>query len=279
MKRWLVAITLVLTNGAVATYAQERGTPRPGPTDPRNALLAALGTATLECLGTLGPTQYATETGVLARTFDSCPNGDRTALTQIDELLGVQNSDAGRVDDLAGHYVGTWDAFVANFPGTRIRSCPVWERTQAIEAPTFESVPRNIGRVGKANFRYQVSSTQCGERHRCAVSHAEACAQGFGPDFLVELDPKSGSIVVDPAWWLTRYAYAIDTFNPFKMPGYYHAMSYYGDPPGALYGALQREGEACSQYIDGLHYTDRVLRGIDCGGGWVCMTYCTQKFQ
>ncbi len=60
------------------------------------------------------------------------------------------------------------------------------------------------------------------------------------------------------------------------MPGYYHAMSYYGDLPGALYGALQREGEACSQYIDGLHYTDRKLQGIDCGGGWVCMTYCTQ---
>jgi hypothetical protein len=235
-----------------------------------------LGTATLECLGTLGPSQYATETGVLARTFDSCPSGDRTALAEIDSLLGVQLSEAGRADDLAAYYVDTWDAFVAAFPWRRIRSCPVWERTQAIEAPTFESAPRNIGRVGKANFRYRVTSVQCGRNRRCAVSHAQACSQGFGPEFLVELDGRSGSVVVDPAWWLTRYEYPSDDSNPFKMPGYYHAMSYYGDPPGALYGALQREGEACSQYVDGLHYTDRKLQGIDCGGGWYCMTYCTQ---
>jgi hypothetical protein len=62
------------------------------------------------------------------------------------------------------------------------------------------------------------------------------------------------------------------------MPGYYHAMSYYGDLPGALYGALAREGEACSEYdaSSGKHYTDRMLQAIDCGGGWMCMTYCME---
>jgi hypothetical protein len=53
-------------------------------------------------------------------------------------------------------------------------------------------------------------------------------------------------------------------------------MSYYGDLPGALYGALQREGEACSQYVGGKHYTDRKLQGIDCGGGRICMTCCME---
>jgi hypothetical protein len=113
------------------------------------------------------------------------------------------------------------------------------------------------------------------------VAHAGACSQGFGPSFLVELDRRSGSVVVDPAWWLTRYDYASDDSNPFKMPGYYHAMSYYGTLPGALYGALQREGERCSEYdfSSGKHYTDRVLQGIDCGGGWICMTYCMEAPQ
>ncbi len=23
-------------------------------------------------------------------------------------------------------------------------------------------------------------------------------------------------------------------------------------------------------------YVDRVLQGIDCGGGWICMTYCME---
>jgi hypothetical protein len=64
-----------------------------------------------------------------------------------------------------------------------------------------------------------------------ATWRAEACSQGFGPSFLVELDSDSGSVVVDPAWWLTRYDYDSDDLNPFKMPGYYHAMSYYGDLP------------------------------------------------
>ncbi len=232
-----------------------------------------MGAATLECQGTLTPFQYTTQTGVLARTFDSCPSGDLSALEHVDDLLGVQFSDPGRADDIAGHYVRTWDEFVASFPRHRIRTCPLWERTQAIEAPTFESVPRNIGRVGKANFRYRVSSDQCGG-NRCAVAHAVACSKGFGPEFLVELDLRSGSVVIDPVWWLTHYEYRDDAYNPFKLPGYYHPMSYYGALPGSVYGALERAGEACSEYENGKHYIDRSLVPIDCGGGWYCMTYC-----
>lgn len=275
-RRLMTAITLAVTTAALPAHALGRESVRPRSIDSRDALLAALGTATLECQGTLGPSQYTTEMGVLARVFDSCPSGGREALAEIDALLAVQLSDQGRRDDLAGHYVGVWDAFVTRFPWRRITSCPVWERTQAIEAPTLESVPRNLGRVGKANFRYRVQSRSCRNSRRCAVSQAAACAQGFGPEFLVELDHLSGSIVIDPVWWLTRYTYANEADNPFKVPGYYHAMSYYGDLPGALYGSLQRAGEACSEYLDGKHYTDRTLNPIDCGGGWYCMAYCMQ---
>ena len=44
--------------------------------DTRDILLAALGSETLRCLGTVGPAQYSTASGVLARTFDACTGGD-----------------------------------------------------------------------------------------------------------------------------------------------------------------------------------------------------------
>jgi len=49
---------------------------------------------------------------------------------------------------------------------------------------------------------------------------------------------QSKTVEVDPVWWLTRYVYPSDGENPFKAPGYYHAMSYYGDLPGSSYGVL-----------------------------------------
>ncbi len=102
------------------------------------------------------------------------------------------------------------------------------------------------------------------------------CSAGFSNQFIVWSDPLSSTVIVDPAWWLTTYEFESDQSNPFKSRGYYHAMSYYGTVPGSMYGALQREGEACSRWseIAGKHYTDSTLTAIDCGGGWYCMCYC-----
>lgn len=99
---------------------------------------------------------------------------------------------------------------------------------------------------------------------------AAACSAGFGPAFIVDGDARRSRVEVDPAWWLTDYEFESPKDNPFMVPGYYHPMSYYGDPPGALYGAIQRAGEACSQWdwFFGMHFTDRELVPIDCGGGW-----------
>ena len=256
--------------GARSAVAQTR------PVDSRDALLAALGAATLECQGTVGPASYDTRTGVLARTFTACLSRDGAALAQIDALLGVQLSAQGQRDNLAAHFVTRWNAFVASFPYRRSDACPTWTLANVIDAPTAESVRRSMSplRPGKEGYRYVVSSGQCRHDGDCAVRHAWTCAGGFGPEFLVDRDARRSLVEVDPVWWLTRYTFPSQDSNPFMAPGYYHAMSYYGDLPGAAYGALQRAGEPCSEYLDGKHYTDRKLVPIDCGGGWLCMTYC-----
>ena len=68
--------------------------PRDASLDPREALLAALGTATLDCLGTVGPTLYETSTGILARTFRA---RGRTAWV---ELLRRAKVPCGEVRDV-----------------------------------------------------------------------------------------------------------------------------------------------------------------------------------
>ena len=105
------ALTVLLASGASVAAAQ--GRPR---LDSRDLLLAALGTETAECLGTVGPTNYTTATGVLARTFDACVSGDPMALARIDALLAVPFSAQGRADGLSEHYVSTWNAFTQWFP-------------------------------------------------------------------------------------------------------------------------------------------------------------------
>ncbi len=73
--------------------------------DAADALPAALGDATLACLGTAGPGSYTVADGTLARTFDSCTTRDTEALERINlpsmetvRLMGsrpsVQKSDA-----------------------------------------------------------------------------------------------------------------------------------------------------------------------------------------
>jgi len=247
--------------------------------DSRDTLLAALGKATLDCLGTVDPSTYDTSSGALARTFGSCRDGGRAALRKVDALLAVQFSKPGTAERLAAHYVSRWNTFVESFPYGHITQCPVWMLENVIDAPTRESVPRLVAqrRIGKENYRYTVFSSQCAQDGECAVRQAAACTAGFGPAFLVDTEPRRSRVEVDPAWWLTTYEFPDDLSNPFKQPGYYHPMSYYGDPPGAVYGAIQRAGEQCSRWdpYTTMHTIDAVLTPVDCGGGWLCMTYCT----
>ena len=235
MTRWAragLATTLTVTMATISGGQEGRS----ATSDGRDALLAALGSLTIECLGTLGPSSYTTQSGVLARTFRACRSPESQALSNIDALLGVQMSPRGRVDDLAAHYTARWNAFLESFPYDRIQQCPTWKLLDVIDAPTVESIGRHIDQrrnpdvgsppIGEQNARYRVSSAECGEDRECAVRHAAICARGFGNRFLVELDFQRARIEVDPAWWLTHYEYATDDQNPFKQPGYYHPMSY-----------------------------------------------------
>jgi hypothetical protein len=249
-----------------------------GEFDSRDTLLAALGSATLDCRGTVNPNTYRVDdkTGQLTRNFSGCnlAGGD---LKTIDALLGVVNSKEGQNDKLSEHYAKTWQNYQANFP-KEIWACPTWKRDKVINPPTWDNVKAQAGQVSKENYVYSVSEfKQCQGNSSCVVQHALACAGGFGSQFLISGDPKGSTVAVDPAWWLTTYDFVDDASNPFMMPGYYHAMSYYGALPGSLYGTIQRGGEACSQWDEkaGKHYIDRALVEIDCGGGWMCMTYCT----
>jgi hypothetical protein len=70
-----------------------------------DTLLAALGEATLECLGGVSTADYrVTSAGVLERAFDGCAKPDDPALARIDRLLGVQHSREGQQDGLAKRY-------------------------------------------------------------------------------------------------------------------------------------------------------------------------------
>ena len=249
-----------------------------------DTLLATLGEATVACLGKVSTGDYRVNSALtLERNFDTCTTRDTRALEHIDRLLGVQHSREGQADGLAERYAFVWNRAVRAFPERFIQDCPDWELLHVIDAPTPDRVAyfatkEGAARIGKEYRWYKVSSEQCGTNGFCAVFQAMLCGAGFSNQFIVWTDPFSSSVIVDPAWWLTTYEYGSDPDpeNPFKAPGNYHPMSYYGDPPGSMYAALEREGEACSRWSEtaGKHYTDRTLVPLDCGGGWYCATYC-----
>lgn len=271
-----LAAVLVLTVGMTAPSAgQAPG--QNGGFDARDSLFAALGTATLECLGTVGPSLYTTAGGFLARTFRTCTTGNERALQRIDSILGVQLSREGAQDGLAEYFVTKWDAFRQSFPKRFEGRCPTWTLEHVIDAPTRESVDRVVrtGRIGVQYERYRVSSNACRGRG-CAVKAALACAQGFGSQFVVDADLDRERIEIDPAWWLLDIEFENNRDNPFLAPGYCHGMSFYGNPPGALYGALERAGEKCFiwDYQAGKHRCDARLVPIECSPGWLCMSYC-----
>jgi hypothetical protein len=259
--------------------AEQRGSP---PTaDSRDLLLAALGTATIECLGTVGPDSFDASSGHLSRTFTSCP-ADPDALARIDALLGVQHSVEGQTDDLSGHYRRTWTRFVRSFPHDRIRSCPTWMLLNVIDAPTRESVARltRLNLPGKENRRYTVSSPECRSR-ACAVDRAVACAGGFGQGFIVDTNDRRGTIEVDPAWWLLDLGPpqedpCDDYFDDYKH-GFCAGLQESVGGEGSIYGSLERAGDRCCVQRGDFVDTNGIFEPIDCGGGWYCMTYCTSQ--
>ena len=256
----------------------ERGQHR---ADARDTLLAALGEATVACLGSVSPRDYRVNSArVLERTFSECTTREASALEDIDALLGVQVSREAQEEGLSERFAQVWTAGSRAFPGRLVQQCPTWELLHVIDAPTEERIAHFASKTGAAGIGkeyrwYKVSSPQCGSSGVCAVWHAALCGAPFGKQFIVWLDPASSSVIVDPVWWLTDYE--DESGSPFTKNGAYrHWSSYYGEIPGAHFAHVNREGETCTKWseISQKHFTDRKWVLIDCGGGWQCMTYC-----
>jgi len=281
-----LALTVLLFFALAAPDAANSQSPLTRPqrgAQQHDAMLAALGEATVACLGAVSTRDYRVNSaGILERAFASCTTRDTGALERVDQLLGVQGAREAQEDRVSGRFSQVWTAAERRFPARAIPQCPTWELLHVIDAPTIERVAEFASKEGAAGIGkeyrwYKVSSAQCGSNGFCAVLHASLCGAGYSDQFIVWLDPLSSSVIVDPVWWLTDYEYEED--NPFLSPiaGYKHPMSYFGDDvPGELYGSLERAGETCTKWseINQKHFFDRKLIPIDCGGGWFCMTYC-----
>lgn len=267
-------ITSPTISGAIITRPPKGGEPL-GPDDPKareqfnslDANMAALARATLKCKGSIDPDDYDGSSGYLKPRFEKCEQ-DEKSFKHIQNLLGIQNVDP----KAARHFAYTWESGRKGFPRDEIKVCPRWEHLESINPPTFENVKRlPAGGIGEEFNLFYVKSEICKDA-RCAVGHALKCAAGTGSQFLVKADYETGKILTDPVWWLDDTDFPSDG-NPFLWPGYYHAMSFYGAAPGAVYGAVNREGEYCSKYYGGYHYK-LLLRPVHCAPDWVCMTEC-----
>jgi hypothetical protein len=238
-----------------------------------NHYTAAIAEATIACTGTLGPDSLTIgPTGLLQRNFTQCSatvsSSVGAGLRQtIDDLLGLQQR--ANVSAKAC-FAPQWASWRASFLNSGNSVCPSWTVIASLGTATFASVARVVGELPilstlpiggilqdvldatKENFLYAVALPlpppvqPCGD----ALSCAQACTGGL-PGFF--LGTQNQLALGDPCWWLSSTTYASGS-NPFQQNGYYHPMSYYGDPPGDIYGHRNRVSEACSRWGGGYHY-------------------------
>jgi hypothetical protein len=247
-----------------------------------NHYTAAIAEATIACTGTLGPDSFTVgSSGRLERNFTQCSSSVSASTAvelrqTIDDLLSLQQ----RADVPAAKscFAPQWTAWRTQFLNSGNSVCPSWTVVASIGTATFASVAQVIGSlpilsnlpVGgiardvldatKENFLYLVALPlpppiqPCGD----ALSCANACTAGL-PGFY--LGQQTGLAMGDPCWWLSSTSYASGS-DPYKQNGYYHPMSYYGDPPGDIYGHRNRVSETCSRWGGGYHYQG--ILQLDC---------------
>jgi hypothetical protein len=251
---------------------------------------AALGEATIRCLGTFGPdTYHVGADGLLVPSFAACTQtGAGTAFRDIGDLLSLQASGvlpAAR-DCMVESFVGWADRFRA----LGRSECPTFRVVESRGAPTRDAVLELTHRFdfaglvsGRAyakpdemelheNFVYDVafadgkSAKPCGDALDCATD----CASAF-PGWFV--GTEDGRFIGDPSWWVAGSNYdSGSSLDPFDYP-YVHLMSFYGPPPGDVYAHRDRVGEACTKWAGGsLHYVV-TLRSF-CLNGLGCMSKC-----
>jgi hypothetical protein len=268
-----------------------------------DGVTAALGTFTVDCLGTLDATQYSFgEDGMLHRNFDRCPL-DEKKLESIDQILSLQlpRDDLGNVPNPVPYarecIGGRWELWRQRFEESGITQCPMWKREQLINAPNNELVARYAALLPKidprqgfrengerpavinqlrqnatyfVSFEGQPAPQQCASPAECAA----ACAGGY-PGFVIGADGPL--VVTDPPYWELDTDYP-DEFgqDPFMQAGVYHPMSFSGPLPGDLFGHHKRTDEACSYYSSGFHFTTKLRPTCveDEWGAFVCVSVC-----
>jgi hypothetical protein len=247
-----------------------------------DSFTSALGTYTVDCVGTIGPdAYYVDQEGYLQRNFKECAN-DPALLRSIDNFLGLQYKREGLPDEVNAHLAYAKDCIASRWSAWRekfdeeaaVVECPMWKKEGEIGTPNVEDYDRYarllpqlpavegdrttaaLLQAMKVNALYSVSfegdppSQKCESASNCAT----LCASGFA-GFVIRQD-ENNTVLTDPPPWETDTVYA--GLNPFQRAGFYHPMSFYGPPPGDILGAHQRAlsqpGELCSYWSEGFHY-------------------------
>lgn len=252
-----------------------------------NGYTAAIASRTIDCLGTVGPRDFAVDgRGNLQRVFKECP-ADKSALDDIDALLSLQLRNK-ELPDVQRCISGRWSEWQKQFLASGIQSCPAWKKVETINAPTPPAIEGYVKQLPKLPVRdtgvkppvphenYVVElaypNGKVDPRCRDEADCAQKCVGGF-PGTWIEGSGNKG--IIDPVYWLLGIDF-INT-NPFMSPGYYHPMSYYGALPGSLYGHRHREGEFCSRYVGNMHFL--LTLQLDCIDPTVaasCVTRCDE---
>jgi hypothetical protein len=247
-----------------------------------NNYTAAIAEATIACTGTLGPDSLAVgASGLLQRNFGQCsasvsPASSTQLMQTVDDLLSLQQR--ADVANAKTCFPQQWSSWRASFLQSGNAVCPTWSKVASIGTATVASVAQvvlglpvlnglptggilqDVLNAAKENFLYLVSLPPSAPAQACgdALSCAAACTGGL-PGFYV--GQQNQMVVGDPCWWLSSATYASGS-DPFMQNDYYHPMSYYGDPPGDIYGHRNRVSEACSRWGGDYHY--RGILRLDC---------------
>jgi hypothetical protein len=277
-----------------------------------DAITAAIGSRTIDCLGTIGADSYGIDgKGRLVPRFKECKQGDgqtspKAVYEDILALLSIQErppvkeitkdgkpvdkAQSTEPDPLALRCIaGRWEAWNKQFAATEIKNCPVWKKIQTLNPPTPENVKGIGGRLpdGKKPQPPGTTVAPPHENYEMALEFpngvrdkncrdeadcARKCSAGFSGLWI---KGEGKTAIIDPTyWWITLN---FPGTNPFMAPGYYHPMSYYGTIPGALYGHRNRKGEACSRFVLDAHILLSLqLDCLDPNVPSTCVTVCAE---
>jgi hypothetical protein len=270
-----------------------------------DAVTAALGSRTIDCLGTIGPDSYfIDDKGRLRPRFKACQQIGNTSpkvvfeditaalsLQDFDPVKGENDLDADGVTDAISCIAGRWAAWRKQFLATEIKNCPIYKRVEILSPPTEEGIKELVTRnppltpdkplpagttavTPHENYLVDLQFPGGAREPRCKdeADCAQKCLGGFKGTFIEGSGTKA---LLDPTyWWITIQ---FPGTNPFMAPGYYHPMSFYGTVPGALYGHRNRKGEACSRFVLGEHMLLTLdLDCIDPAVASTCVTVCRE---